>query len=87
MDMEFWEVAPSGERFDREEIISFRKKFPSMELELEDFQSRSLGLDVVLNSYRIIHKQNQKISISIRTSLWENQSGTWRIVSHHATRV
>ncbi len=87
MDEEFWEISPKGERFSKKDILEYRKTFPRMELDIKDFQTRLLGDRTILNSYQILHHQEKKTSVSLRTSIWENQYGTWRIVAHHSTRV
>jgi hypothetical protein len=87
LDDDFWEISPNGEKYTKLDILEYRSNFLKMNLEIRDFKSRALGTTTILNTYRILHHQETKTSTSQRTSVWENQSGTWRIVLHHSTRV
>ena len=84
---DFREFGGSGRIFDKQQIIDALQPQPPCELWLEDFQATGLAPDVVLVTYRgnCRFADSEKVSRSLRSSIWRNQNGRWKVVFHQGT--
>lgn len=79
---DFGEIGSSGRIFDRAAIIADLKKEPGFDntRTITDFDVRLLSSSIALVTYRIRENGN------LRSSLWQEQDGHWRLVFHQGTR-
>ena len=87
---DFREFGSSGRVFDKGQIIeALQKEQPGLSIQLEDFQAITLAEDVVLLTYRGTCKgaNSDKVSRSLRTSIWRRLNGQWQVVFHQGTVV
>ena len=84
---DFREFGGSGRVFDKQQIIDALKTQPPCQVWLEEFQATSLAPDVVLVTYRGNGRfaNSEKIAHSLRSSIWKNHNGHWKVVFHQGT--
>ena len=84
---DFREFGGSGRVFDKRQIIDALQNQPAVQLWLDDFQVRCLAPDVVLVTYRgnCRFPASDKVSHSLRSSIWRNRDGRWEVVFHQGT--
>jgi hypothetical protein len=88
---EFEEVGVIGKISSREEVIFWLlKKDKDMKWALNDFKIRVLTPDLVLATYQATSRGGiSSISSkgSIRSSIWQQFSGHWKIIFHQGTKI
>ncbi len=84
---DFREFGGSGRSFDKPQIIAALKTQPPCSIWLEEFQATGLAPDVVLVTYRgnCRFANSEKISSSLRSSIWRHLNGRWQVVFHQGT--
>ena len=84
---DFREFGGSGRIFNKSEIIEALRNQPPVQLWLDEFQVMSLAPDVVLVTYRgnCRFPESDKVSHSLRSSIWKKQNGRWQVVFHQGT--
>jgi hypothetical protein len=84
---DFREFGGSGRVFDKQQIIDALNTQPPCQLWLEEFQVTSLAPDVVLVTYRENGRfvDSEKVLHSLRSSIWRNENGRWKVMFHQGT--
>jgi hypothetical protein len=84
---DFREFGGSGRAFDKGQIIDALQNQPPVQLWLDEFQVKSLAPDVALVTYRghCRFSESDKVSHSLRSSIWRNRDGRWEVVFHQGT--
>lgn len=56
-------------------------------MEMSDFKSKPLSATVVLNMYQLtrVFGKGEKLSRSLRSSIWKYEDGRWQLVFHQGT--
>jgi hypothetical protein len=89
LDDEFVEFGSSGRVYDKAEIISALAKEqdqePDGQISARDFRLRMLSDEVALITYRTDRDSRDRRFSSLRSSIWKNQNGRWRMVFHQGT--
>ena len=80
----FVEFGCSGTTYSRAEVISALLAEPATTISAADFKVHSLAPDVALLTYRACRHSVQDV-YSLRSSIWQLQSGQWRILFHQGT--
>jgi hypothetical protein len=86
----FIEFGSSGRAWTRNSIIELLSRetafFPP---DIEDFRCDFLSDDVALVTYRTVRTDpnSGEVLASLRSSIWRNESGTWRMRFHQGTRT
>jgi hypothetical protein len=87
MAKDFWEVGASGRRYDRAyvlETLTARDESPvEDEWETQDFHCRELSADVYLLTYTLLQGERK----TRRTTIWQRNGTSWKIVFHQGTVV
>lgn len=88
LDENFLEFGASGRVWTREatlELLSTEVYAPPA---VEEFSCHALAADVVLATYRAVRtgEQGERL-ITLRSSIWANESGVWKIRFHQETRA
>ena len=86
---DFREFGGSGRVFNKEQIIEALQNQPLLELWLDEFQVKCLSADLALVTYRGHYKfpDAEKVSHSLRSSIWRKRDGRWEVVFHQGTPV
>jgi len=86
---DFLEFGSSGRVWTRDEIFDLPAAETSLRFTIEDFESVLLSEDVALVTYRAVRTDAQSGDriASLRSSIWINNSGTWRLRFHQGTRT
>jgi hypothetical protein len=84
---DFRDFGGSGRIFNKEQIIEALQHQPPVQLWLDEFQVRCLAADVALVTYRgnCRFPASEKVSHSLRSSIWRNRHGRWEVVFHQGT--
>jgi hypothetical protein len=82
---DFVEFGSSGKIWSRPEIIAALAKWEPTERMIEDFHVRKLSPSLCLVTYK--SSTSGRPSFTLRSSLWRNDGGMWRIVFHQGTAV
>ncbi|HEV8390792.1 MAG TPA: DUF4440 domain-containing protein [Dongiaceae bacterium] len=82
---DFVEFGSSGLTFDKKDVIDGLQSEPTMQRALTDFRASPLAPDVVLLTYRSIRHGDSGERHFLRSSIWKNFGGQWRMVFHQGT--
>ena len=81
---EFIEFGSSGRIYSKADLVStLQAESPSAQT-TSDFKVSELSPDVALLTYRI-HLHREPPVYTLRSSLWKQSGGRWRMVFHQAT--
>ena len=81
---DFVEFGSSGRCFTKLEVIQALHTQPVVEFEASDFRVRFLDHHIVLLTY-VARRKGSLPSTSLRSSLWKQQDGRWKLVFHQGT--
>jgi hypothetical protein len=89
LDEDFLEFGSSGRVWTREQIFELLTAETYTPAHLEDFSCTLLATDVALVTYRAMRTDagSGTPSSSLRSSIWTNKSGAWRLRFHQGTRT
>jgi len=83
---EFIEYGSSGRIFTKRQVIKGLHSEDPVELSLSDFKAKSLGVGVILATYRAVeHEPDGQETYSLRSSIWKLINGRWQVVFHQGT--
>jgi hypothetical protein len=84
---DFREFGGSGRVFDKGQIIDALRNQPPVQLSLDEFEVKCLAPDIALVTYRgsCRFPESDKVSHSLRSSIWRNRDGRWEVVFHQGT--
>lgn len=86
----FLEFGSSGRIWNRNSIIELLSQETAfVPPAIEDFRCAFLTDDVTLVTYRTVRTDPEtgEVLASLRSSIWKNESGTWRMRFHQGTRT
>ena len=76
---EFMEFGSSGQTYTKQDVIAQLQAAPNFVVKVEHFRVMTLAPDVALATYRT--------GRSLRSSIWRQEHGAWRIVFHQGTVI
>jgi hypothetical protein len=79
---DFIEFGSSGNVYSRDEVISMLLAEKPTDRSAFNFVAKSLSADTVLLTYQSIRAGRHR---ALRSSIWRNQSGQWRMMFHQGT--
>ena len=84
---DFIELGSSGRTYNKQEMLDILPTLPASKIVLTDFQAKLLAPGVVLTIYRTakLGEHNEPPQCSLRSSIWIQGKGEWRIVFHQGT--
>jgi hypothetical protein len=84
---DFQEFGGSGRVFDKGQIIDALQNQPAVQLWLDEFQVKCLAPEIALVTYRgnCRFPGSDKVSHSLRSSIWRKRDGRWEVVFHQGT--
>ncbi len=86
LDQDFLEFGSSGRIWTREQTFELLATETYTPPSVPDFECVLLSEGVALVTYRAVRTQPGSQSFTLRSSIWTNQSGTWRMRFHQGTR-
>lgn len=87
---DFLEFGSSGRVWTRSSIIELLSQETAFHPPaIVDFRCALLAADVALVTYRTVRTapESEEVLASLRSSIWTNQSGAWRMRFHQGTRT
>lgn len=89
LSKDFKEIGASGSCCGLKEVLELCPKEENWSAQVGDFEFRMLSLDIVQLTFRTFVKRDEKDMgiYSLRSSIWRNESGTWKMVFHQGTEV
>jgi hypothetical protein len=86
---DFVEFGASGTKWTREQIIDLLAREDFDPPTIENFECRLIAEGVILVTYRAVRAEPKarSRSVSLRSSLWTNESGVWLLRFHQGTRA
>lgn len=86
---DFLEFGSSGRVWTREQILELLETENFRPPAMEDFKCAFMAEGVALATYRTVRTDPQtgERAVTLRSSLWTEEAGTWRIRFHHGTRT
>jgi hypothetical protein len=86
---DFVEFGSSGRIFDKLQVVEGLPQSPIVPMIIEDFHVKVLSSDVVLATYRVVKKNEQRevMRNSLRSSIWKFIDGRWQMFFHQGTRI
>lgn len=82
---DFEEFSSSGQRYDRAGVLHALRGSRLESATATDFRVRPLDATHALATFRISLRRDGRERHSLRSSLWRNEDGVWRIVFHQGT--
>ncbi len=79
------EFGSSGYLYNKQQILAALRGRVPVELQCIDFQFRVLGPEVVLVTYRSIHRNDRGTVCCLRSSVWCHTLGQWQLAFHQGT--
>lgn len=86
---EFIEIGESGNKYNKQDILSALPKQTGVKFILNDFKPIEISSGVVLVTFQLekeIVNRSEKI-ISLRSSIWKLNNRKWQIVFHQGTKI
>jgi hypothetical protein len=86
LDQDFQEFGSSGRIWTRAQTLELLATETYAAPSMTDFECVLLSEAVALLTYRTVRAQPGAQDSALRSSVWTNRSGTWRIRFHQGTR-
>jgi len=84
LSKDFYEYGKSGLVYDRAIVINHLNNLPNdRQIEILKFEMTQLSECVLLVNYISHHEDDN--SYALRTSIWKNEEGTWKLFFHQGT--
>jgi hypothetical protein len=87
---DFEEISQSGKINTRRDVVDWLiHKDIHLQWSLNDFRIRMLADELVMAMYTA-QKMNDRNNLSkgsMRTSIWQRQGGTWKMIFHQASKI
>jgi Uncharacterized protein conserved in bacteria len=88
---DFTEFCSSGYiyKYEKGEVIEVSESQKELEWEIKNFDISILGEDCVLATYKLIKHDvvDEKNKYSLRSSIWKNINGNWKMFFHQGTLI
>ena len=84
---DFVEFGRSGQVWMKKEIISELLAAPGPQIEIASVSSRFVGEDVILVTYQSRRPMETDSKETLRSSIWRQKDGEWRMIFHQGTKA
>ena len=84
---DFVEFGSSGRVWTRREIVAELLEQPASSIEIDSVESRFIGTDVILITYKSRRTAESDAREALRSSIWQRKEGTWKIIFHQGTNA
>ncbi|MFZ2048861.1 MAG: DUF4440 domain-containing protein [Minisyncoccia bacterium] len=84
---DFIEFGSSGAIYTKKDILERLPNSPEIKFVMTDFKVNVLSTDIVQSTFKTekIDAETGKNTRSLRSSIWKNESGWWKIIFHQGT--
>jgi hypothetical protein len=86
---DFFEFTSSGFvwHYNKNNAIDSSVNLVSLDWEIKDFSIKVLAADVILATYKLVKNNEEDFQkkYSLRSSIWENTDGNWKMIFHQGT--
>lgn len=83
---DFIEFGSDGRIYNKKQILRNLPKSSEVKFSINNFNAKELSKNVVLVTYQVTKKTNrQKITRSLRCSIWKKSGSRWQMVFHQGT--
>ena len=84
---DFLEFGASGKRYTKQDALRLLPQSDGTEYEVAGFETRQIGPDVVLLTYRTVVRDRDtgRTTSTLRSSLWRRRDDGWQLVFHQGT--
>ena len=79
----FFEFGSSGRIWSRDDVLKSLPHEKSHPFKINNFQAHELAETLVLLTYSLNYRNRN----TLRSSIWKNYAGTWKILFHQGTKV
>ena len=81
------EFGSSGLVYTKRDVLGNLPFTPEIKFVMTDFKINKLSADIIQTTFKTekMDVQTGKISRSLRSSLWRNENGKWRMIFHQGT--
>ncbi len=84
---DFIEFGSSGAVYKKKDVLNNLPASSEIKFIMTDFEVNALSSDVVQSTFKTekINTQTNKITRSLRSSIWKNENGKWKMLFHQGT--
>ncbi|HVO75657.1 MAG TPA: nuclear transport factor 2 family protein [Ignavibacteriaceae bacterium] len=82
---DFFEFGSSGRLWDKKSVIKEFEENPHLRSIIREFKVIPLSEEIVLVTYKATFGSLNSSSESLRSSIWKNFNGEWKIIFHQGT--
>jgi hypothetical protein len=86
---DFIEFGSSGHAYDKKRVLFLLRKQTPSKLEIEEFRVVEIGPSAALATYRAVSQsaRTETARQSLRSSVWAQRDGSWKMIFHQGTPV
>ena len=83
------EFGSSGQIYTKQDVLNNLPASPEIKFMMTDFRIKILGSDIIQSLFKTkkINQQTGSITCSVRSSLWRNEKGKWKMLFHQGTPI
>lgn len=84
---DFLEFGSSGESYTKKDVLVNLPASPEIKFTMSEFKINILAEDTVQTLFRTekINSETGAVSRSLRSSIWKNENGKWKMIFHQGT--
>jgi hypothetical protein len=86
LDDDYVEFGSSGMMYSKQQVIAAIRLETPRDIVAHDFRVRTLAPGTVLVTYRASQQSGVEID-TLRSSVWQQRNGEWKLVFHQGTRI
>lgn len=83
------EFGSSGQKYTKKDVLANLPSSPEIKFIMTDFETNILGEKIVQSLFKTekTNLETGKITTSLRSSLWRNEDGKWKMLFHQGTPI
>jgi len=82
---DFFEIGRSGRMWTKGEILKSLPQEQGLKIEMDSVQSRRIGKDIILITYRSRRVGVAQAAAALRSSIWQRRDNKWQVIFHQGT--
>jgi hypothetical protein len=81
------EFGSSGQVYTKKDVLNNLPTSPEIKFKMTDFRINILSSDVIQSQFKTekTNLETDKKTYSLRSSLWKNEDGEWKMIFHQGT--
>lgn len=84
---EFIEIGSFGQIYNKNDVIRQLSTQNNFEIVISNFSVKLLAKNIALATYKATKKSHFDSKLSLRSSIWKQIKGDWKIVFHQGTLI